>query len=153
MIEKIRIIELAHQFLEGKKLFLTDVRVKAVNRISVMIDGDEPVGIDDCVSLSRFIEKNLDREAEDFELTVTSAGVDEPLKFTRQYKKNIGRTLAIDLNDNQHIEGKLTEAGEESITIERVVIEKINYKNVKKTDARTIPYGDIQKAVVMISFK
>jgi len=153
LIEKINIIELAHQFMEGKKIFLTDVRIKPVNRISVMIDGDEPVGIDDCVSVSRFIEKNLDREAEDFELTVTSAGIDEPLKFVRQYKKNIGRTLAVDLTDNTHVEGRLTDAGDESVTIERVIIEKINHKNVKKTDVKTIPYSEIQKAVVMISFK
>jgi ribosome maturation factor RimP len=153
LIERIKIIELAHQFLEGKSLFLTDVRVKPVNRISVIIDGDDLVGIDDCVALSRFVESNLDRETEDFELTVTSAGIDEPLKFTRQYKKNQGRTLAVELTDGQKHDGKLTEANDETITLEKVVIEKINNKNIKKNEIKTIAYSEIQKATVVISFK
>jgi len=144
---------LADQFLEGTKLFITEVRIKPVNRIVVMIDGDEGVRIDDCVALSRFIESKFDREADDFELTVTSAGIGEPLKFNRQYIKNIGRTIQVELTDDQVIEGQLITADEETITIERMVKEKINHKNIKKTDVKTIRYNEIRKAVVMVSFK
>ncbi|OFY10355.1 MAG: hypothetical protein A2X11_11255 [Bacteroidetes bacterium GWE2_42_24] len=153
MIDKNQIIELADQFLEGTKLFITEVRIKPVNRIVVMIDGDEGVRIDDCVALSRFIESKFDREADDFELTVTSAGIGEPLKFNRQYIKNIGRTIQVELTDDQVIEGQLITADEETITIERMVKEKINHKNIKKTDVKTIRYNEIRKAVVMVSFK
>lgn len=144
---------MADQFLEGTKLFITEVRIKPVNRIVVMIDGDEGVRIDDCVALSRFIESKFDREADDFELTVTSAGIGEPLKFNRQYIKNIGRTIQVELTDDQVIEGQLITADEETITIERMVKEKINHKNIKKTDVKTIRYNEIRKAVVMVSFK
>lgn len=153
MIDKNKIIELANQFFDGRNLFLTDVHIKPINRIVVMIDGDEGVGIDVCVALSRHIESNLDREADDFELTVTTAGIGEPLKFTRQYIKNIGRTLKISLLDDQSFEGKLTQADDTSIIIERQIVEKIKNKNIKKTDVKTIPYSDIREAVVMISFK
>ncbi|HBZ67726.1 MAG TPA: ribosome assembly cofactor RimP [Bacteroidales bacterium] len=153
VIDKNQIIELADQFLEGTKLFITEVRIKPVNRIVVMIDGDEGVRIDDCVALSRFIESKFDREADDFELTVTSAGIGEPLKFNRQYIKNIGRTIQVELTDDQVIEGQLITADEETITIERMVKEKINHKNIKKTDVKTIRYNEIRKAVVMVSFK
>lgn len=153
MIDKNQIIELADQFLGGTKLFITEIRIKPVNRIVVMIDGDEGVRIDDCVALSRFIESKFDREADDFELTVTSAGIGEPLKFTRQYIKNIGRTIQVELTEDQVIEGQLITADEETITIERMVKEKINHKNIKKTDVRTIRYNEIRKAVVMVSFK
>lgn len=153
MIDKNQIIELADQFLGGTKLFITEIRIKPVNRIVVMIDGDEGVRIDDCVALSRFIESKFDREADDFELTVTSAGIGEPLKFTRQYIKNIGRTIQVELTEDQVIEGQLITADEETITLERMVKEKINHKNIKKTDVRTIRYNEIRKAVVMVSFK
>jgi len=153
VIDKNQIIELADQFLGGTKLFITEIRIKPVNRIVVMIDGDEGVRIDDCVALSRFIESKFDREADDFELTVTSAGIGEPLKFTRQYIKNIGRTIQVELTEDQVIEGQLITADEETITIERMVKEKINHKNIKKTDVRTIRYNEIRKAVVMVSFK
>lgn len=153
MIDKNQIVELADQFLENTKLFITNIRIKPVNRIVVMIDGDEGVKIDDCVALSRFIESKLDREADDFELTVTSAGIGEPLLFTRQYVKNIGRTLQIETTSNQIIDGQLIEANEEAITIETMVKEKINHKNIKKTDVKTICYNEIRKAVVMVSFK
>jgi len=153
VIDKNHIVELADQFLENTKLFITDIRIKPVNRIVIMIDGDEGVKIDDCVAVSRFIESKLDRDADDFELTVTSAGIGEPLKFTRQYVKNIGRTLQIEITNNQVIDGKLIEANEEAISIETMVKEKINHKFIKKTDIRTIQYNEIRKAVVMVSFK
>lgn len=153
MIERIKIIEIAHLYLEGKNLFLTDVRVKPVNRISVMIDADGEVDIDDCAALSRFIESKLDREVEDYELTVTSAGVGEPLKLVRQYKKNTGRTLSVETVDGTHAEGKLTDANDDTITLEKIVIEKINNKSERKVVLKTIPYTEIQKAVVLVSFK
>ena len=91
MIEKIKILELVNQALEGTDKFLVNLKVTPDNRIYV--DGDNGVTIDDCIELSRAIESRLDRDEEDFALDVSSAGADQPLKLTRQMVKNIGREV------------------------------------------------------------
>ena len=80
MIEKSVVSQLVEEWLEGKDYFLVDVTVSPDNRIVVEIDHAEGVWIEDCVELSRFIESKLDREQEDFELEVGSAGIGQPFK-------------------------------------------------------------------------
>ena len=84
MIDTAKIEAIANAALEGSKLFLVSVTATPTNEIEVVIDSDDSVDIDDCVNLSQTIEAQFDREAEDFELTVTSAGVGQPLKLLRQ---------------------------------------------------------------------
>lgn len=111
---------LLNVFLEGRSdLFLIDLKVSAGNDITVILDGDQGVSIQDCLDASRSIENNLDREEEDFSLQVMSSGVSEPLALPRQYRKNNGRTLEITLNSDEKLEGELKEADEEKITITR----------------------------------
>ena len=86
MIEKIKILEIVNNALDGSEKFLVNLKITPDNRIYVDIDGDNGITIDDCIELSRAIEGQLDREEEDFELTVSSAGADQPLKLTRQYR-------------------------------------------------------------------
>ena len=97
MIDKVGILDLVCGFLEGTDKFLVDLHISKDNRINVSIDGDNGINIDDCIELSRYIESHLDREVEDFELNVASAGLDTPLKLLRQYKKNVGRSLRVEL--------------------------------------------------------
>jgi ribosome maturation factor RimP len=117
MIAKDKILALAQEHLDGSAQFLVDLKVSADNQISIYIDGDENVSIDECVDLSRHIEFSLDRETEDFALSVSSAGLDMPLKFLRQYPKYIGKKMHVHLVTNELIFGQLEEVGENTIQI------------------------------------
>ncbi|MBU2651607.1 MAG: ribosome assembly cofactor RimP [Bacteroidetes bacterium] len=157
MIEKGQIKRLVENHLEGTDKFLVDIIVKPGNKTMVIIDGDTAVNIDDCKSLSRFIESNLDREAEDFELSVSSPGADYPIQFKRQYNKNIGRILDLVLNDDNKIAGKLIAVAKTGIEIEPRPLEEKKKKLKKAESTETaitlIPYQNIKQAKVRISFK
>lgn len=117
MIDKNEIVRLAEEGLASSANYLVDVQVKPGNLIVVEIDNDESVGIDDCVSLSRYIENGLDREQEDFELEVGSAGITSPFKVLRQYTKNIGREVELLLTKGVKVTGTLKFADENGIVV------------------------------------
>ena len=113
---KTRVEELIQAFLEERKdIYLVDLKISAGNDVVVILDGDESLSIQDCLDASRAIEFNLDREEADFSLQVMSAGLSEPLKLPRQYKKNVGRELEVTTEDGEVIKGELLEADEEKI--------------------------------------
>ena len=136
--------------IEGSALFLVDMKIKPTNNIKIFLDGDTGVTIDAVSKINRALYKQLEEEEMfpdgDFSLEVSSAGVDEPLKFLRQYIKNMGRKVEITLNDGAVVEGVLKEAKEEEILIE----ETIGKKKEKKDTV--IPFENIKKTVVQISF-
>jgi len=134
-------------------LFLIDFSISTDSKISVVIDGDNGVNLQDCIDVSRSIEHNLDREEHDFSLEVASAGATAPLRFPRQYRKNIGRTLEV-TTEQENIEGKLIDADETSIKMEWKAREPKKIGKGKETVLKTaeIPYISIKKAVVVISF-
>lgn len=146
MIDKIKIIDIIHEVLDGTDKFLVNLKITPDNRIYVDIDGDNGINIDDCIELSRAIEGRLNRDEEDFALDVSSAGADAPLKLSRQYVKNIGRQLEVDMMDGSHCEGLLQEADSEKIVVKT--------KGTKKQAPQvlTIAYGDIRMARVIIQF-
>ncbi|MGX8712752.1 MAG: ribosome assembly cofactor RimP [bacterium] len=146
MIEKIKILELVDKTLEGSEKFLVSLKITPDNRIFVDIDGDNGVTIDDCIALSRAIEGQLDRDEEDFELNVSSAGADQPLKLTRQYRKNVGRELEVVTVDGERAEGTLEDASDEGIVLRT--------KGTKKQAPETlrIAYKDIKSARVVLKF-
>lgn len=111
-------MELVKDSLEGSSLFLVGLKVTSDNRIFIDIDGDNGVTIDDCITLSRAVENSLNRDEEDFELNVSSAGADSPLKMPRQYVRHIGRTLAVETTDGERKEGVLKSADSDGIEIE-----------------------------------
>jgi ribosome maturation factor RimP len=117
MIDTAKILDVAQKKLEGTPLFVVEVGSTPANEVEVTIDGDRPVDIDDCVSLSRAIEEHFDRETEDFALTVTSAGVGYPLKVFRQYKNLTGMPVEVVLKSGLKIIATLKDATEESITL------------------------------------
>ncbi len=118
MIDKEKVQSIVNQELEGTDLFLVDLKIGKDNKTSVFIDGDNGVTIQNCIDLSRKIESNFDREVEDFELSVFSSGVGEPLKLNRQYKKNIGRNIEVITNEEgEKIVGELLMVDEEKIVV------------------------------------
>lgn len=150
MINKDNIIELANVFfIERPDVFLVDLKIGAGNQINIKIDGDKGVLIADCVDLSRQIEHNLDRETEDFSLEVASAGIDTPLKFPRQYVKNLGRDLKVILLDGTEHKGKIIASNENSVTLE--LVKKVKSKKVK--EEVEINFDTIKESKITISFK
>ncbi len=147
--------QLLNDFLaEREDLFLIDIKFSVTDHVRVIIDGDNGVTLQDCLDASRAIEFNMDRDEHDFSLEVMSAGLSEPLSSPRQYRKNIGRSLELVMNDSSEIEGELIKVEEESITL---VLKYRKPKEIGKgkvdvVEEREIPYADIKKALVAIKF-
>jgi ribosome maturation factor RimP len=118
MIQRNQIIQLAESFLKGTENYLIDVKVSSTNRISVLIENDQHVSIQDCIALSRHIEHSLDREKEDFELEVSSPGIDQPFKHIRQYVKYAGQAVELKMKDGRKVTGILVSADEKSVHIQ-----------------------------------
>lgn len=154
MTFKEKVTNLLEEALQEKaSLFLVDLSISESYKITVTLDGDNGVILQDCIDISRVIENNLDREEQDFSLEVASAGVSTPLKLVRQYKKNIGRTLKVK-TAAETIEAKLEAATEESITLSWTAREPKKVGKGKETVAhqREIPYSEIIEAIVIIIF-
>ena len=117
MIDRNVVKQLAEEWLDGKDYFLTDVTVSPDDRIVVEIDHAEGVWIEDCVELSRFIESRLDRDEEDYELEVGSAGIGQPFKVLRQYEINVGQPVEVLTQSGQKLIGTLKEATPEHFTV------------------------------------
>lgn len=115
-IEEVK--QITEQILESKQLFLVDLSVSKNNVIEIFIDAETGVNIQTCMEVSREIEQHFDREAEDFELTVASAGIGYPFKVEGQYKKNIGRSVEVRFNDNTKLTGILKSFTPETVTLE-----------------------------------
>ena len=139
---------------EREHLFLIDLSINEANKISVVLDGDFGVNLQDCIDVSRAIENNLDREEQDFSIEVASAGVSSPLKLVRQFKKNIGRTLKVKTIASEEVEAKLTSADDEKITLEWQAREPKKIGKGKETVEKKLelPYENIKEAIVIISF-
>lgn len=117
MMDTDKIKGIAEQSLAGSEMFVVEVKCSAANEIEVIIDSDGRVDIESCASLSRFIEDQMDREAEDFQLTVSSAGIGQPLKLLRQYRKLIGKDVEVVLRNGTKIIAELRDAAEDSVTL------------------------------------
>jgi ribosome maturation factor RimP len=150
-----RIEELLNEFLETRKdLFLIDLKISAGDDVTVILDGDNGVTLQDCLDASRAVEFNMDREEHDFSLQVMSAGLSEPLSTPRQFKKNIGREIEVLLADSSKTEGELAKVDDEKITL---VLRYRKPKDIGKgkvdvEEEKEIPYSEIKKALVVIKF-
>lgn len=153
MIKKDQILQIVEPYLSGGDLFLVRFSIGKDNLINIYIDGDDGVTIDECVKLSRYIEQNLDRETEDFELRVSSPGADEPFVNIRQYKKNIGRPVKITLKDGLTKKGILESVNEDSVALKEE-LKKKNKKSNKMTTGESIQLqiDEITEAKVIIVF-
>lgn len=132
--------------------FLVEVRIKPTNNIKIFIDADEDVILSDLIDYNRKLYKQLEESGwftdGNFSLEVSSPGLDEPLKLFRQYKKNTGRFVDIQLNDGEKKEGKLME-----VTEDGVIIETITGKNKKKEIRQeSILFDQIKNTKIQIKF-
>ena len=145
---------LASQSLVNESQFVVEVRVpsgKAPGKLTVIIDGDKGITIDDCAEVSRNLSKALDDAGwmeRKYLLEVSTPGLDQPLKLVRQYRKNIGRSLKVKTS-NGNVEGALKEVQNEGIVLTELLKEG-KKKEMKET---YVPFTIIERAQVLISFK
>ena len=117
MIDTKKIIEAAERNLQGTDMYVVGCTCTPGNDIELLIDSDTSVAIDACVRLSRSIEEELDRDEEDFSLTVASAGIGSELKCLRQYRKLVGSTVEVLLTSGIKVLAKLDAADDQGITL------------------------------------
>ena len=113
------------------------------------------VAIEDCISVSRNVEHNLDREEQDFELHVSSAGLDKPFRHENQYRKNIGKRVKVKMHDASKYEGELIEYTSDEIKLSDKVKKKIEGKKKKEwvEEIYTLEMKSIKETKIVISFK
>lgn len=151
-----KVTEEVHTIVEGliadePALFVVNVILKGNagnQRLIVILDGDTGVSIEQCSRVSRSLSEVLEeRDLIDgkYHLEVSSAGVDFPLQFVRQYQKNVGRSLKVIRTDGDQVSGELKEVKEASIVIE----ERLK----KEIKTHEINFSDIDKSMVLVSFK
>jgi ribosome maturation factor RimP len=156
---KEKIIELLQPYLEEDRIFIVEVlATEGKNRqnITILLDTDEGIKIEECASVSRrlafFIETNeLIKDA--YNLEVSSPGIDQPLILKRQYIKNIGRDLKLNLIEGGEKVGQLEDVTDEGIVLKEEVKKSKGKKVVEPIESLSIPFGNIKQAKVQISFK
>lgn len=153
MIDKTKIAEIVNEKLTDDQ-FLVDVTVSASNVIHVMVDSDTNISINQIVEISRHVESNLDREADDFELSVFSAGLTEPFRLVRQYKKSINTEIELLLVSGLKMIGLLTKADDQGVDLEVTTKEKIEGSKKKELVTRVhhLEYSEIKEAKKILKF-
>ncbi|WP_224485049.1 ribosome assembly cofactor RimP [Robertkochia aurantiaca] len=151
---KEKVEKLVEELLENDPaLFILELKITPDNKIRVIVDSDKGVALNDIIAVSRHIEHNLDREAEDFSLEVTSPGATEPLTHRRQYNKNLGRKLKVKSAEGS-FEGNLAEVTPEGIRLEWKAREPkpVGKGKVTVKKEKLLPFEEIEEAKVMITF-
>jgi len=155
MIAESKLRQLLDEKAAGTPHFVVDLAINSGNIIMLELDGDNGLTIEDIMSFSRYVEHDvLDRDEEDFELQVTSPGLDRPFKVWRQYKKNVGRNVKVKTDEGK-LEGLLKTVEEDHIVVETRVKERVEGRKKKEwviTEHR-LTFEQIQETKVVISFK
>lgn len=154
MIDKKTIQEIIEKEIENSDLYLVETKVSSNNTISVMIDSFAGVPIIKCIELSRAIDGQLDREVEDFELSVSSAGIGQTFQVVQQYHKNVGKDVEVLTTEGDKIIGKLLVVGENEIEIEVEELVKVEGKKKKQliTNMLSINFDQIKSTKDIITF-
>ena len=150
-----KLVEVVEEHLASSDVFIVECQCTPSNEITLVLDADSRVSIDTCVAVSRAVDAVFDRDVEDFSLTVTSAGIGEPLKLLRQYQKIVGSTMEILLKDGIKILATLDSANEQGITVsydEKVAVEGRKRKEFQHI-VRTLSFEQIKSAKEYLDYK
>jgi ribosome maturation factor RimP len=150
MIEKQKIKGLVEEFIKGTGLFLVSVKVSNSNRIIVLADKNEGITIDECAAIHRHIENELDRDKEDFELQVSSPGLDMPFGVIEQYFKNEGKKVEVVDNEGSKYTGKLKNVTEGGFELETEI--KTKGRSMELKDI-SFNLGQIKSTRVILTIK
>ena len=154
MIDKAKVIELVEEQLEDG-MFLVEIAVSERNAINVFIDSFDGITIAECIAVSRHVEHSFDRDEEDFELHVSSPGLNQGFKVKEQYIKYTNRKIEVTLEDDRKLEGKLIEVGETDFLLETSSREKVEGHKKKQLIVKKhlLKYDEIKSTKAAISFK
>lgn len=147
-----RVIE---SIVAQKEVFIVDVKVSSSNFVTVELDSNKGISIDDCVEISKLIESSFDREIEDFELEVSSAGLSSAFKVVQQYYKNIGQEVEVLVKTGKKFTGILKSVNENGFIIEKSKLEKVEGKKKKQEvkEEVTLLFADVKSTKLVIQFK
>ena len=155
MVDKKIIEQVVTEAIAGSDIFIVEIRVTPDNMVTVELDSTSGLDIDTCARITRAIEAAVDREIEDYELEVGSAGLTAPFKVPAQYVKNIGNDIEVLTRDGRKITGRLTDVSGTEFTIE--VSRKIKEPGAKRpslvTEPVTLSMDNVKKACYLIQFK
>lgn len=155
MIDKNVVKTLVDEWLQDKDYFLTDITITPDDRIVVEIDHKDGVWIEDCVELSRHIENGLNRDEEDFELEVGSAGIGQPFKVLRQYEIHEGERVEVLTTDGHKFVGVLSAVTPEQFTL--TIQEKVRVEGKKRPVIQdrdlVFTYAEVKSTKYVIDFK
>lgn len=154
MIDKQKLTAVIEQGIRDTDLFLVNLTIGTDNKITVQIDSDTNVDIDQCVHLSQLVEQNFNRDDEDYELEIGSVGLTSPLQLPRQYKKYIGEQVETLTADGRKITGQLTAADNQTVTI--TVNQKVKKQGAKRPVIEPqeikLQYNEIKQTKYIIQF-
>ncbi len=150
MIEKQTIKEIADEHLKGSDAFLVAIKISSANRITLLVDRKEGITIDECAALHRYIESRLDRNIEDYELQVSSPGLDLPFVVLEQYYKNEGKKIeVIDAEGSKYV-GVLKDVTSGGFELEAEVKAKGKTREVKDL---SFNFENVKSARVILIIK
>ena len=155
MIEKEKIKNIIDDFVKQKDAFIVDIKISTANKINIEIDSISGFTINDCIEVSRLIESKLDREEEDFELEVASAGLSEPFKVIQQYQKNLEKEVETLTIDGKKIKGILSHVSDSGFEIEESKMVKVEGKKKKQNiiEKHQFVFGQVKSTKIIIKFK
>lgn len=155
MIDKELIEKIIVEELSGTSMFLVEVAIRPGNKIIVEVDKDSGVSIEECMALSRKIESHLDRDVEDFELEVGSAGLTSPLKMPRQYEKNIGNEVEVLTKDGRKLQGVLKSNDDKGfvVLVERLEKPEGAKRKIIVEEELEFGYDEVKHTKYLIRFK
>ncbi len=155
MIDKQVLRQTVEQAIEGTSIFIVDIKVNSGNAIVVEIDSCDSIDIETCASITRKIEAVFDRDVEDYDLEVGSAGLTAPFKVKGQYFKNIGNEIEVLTIDGRKLQGVLTAVGDGDFTIE--IAKKVKEPGAKRPtivmEPTTIEINNTKTVKYLINFK
>lgn len=155
MIDKQQLTQTVEQAIEGTSIFIVDIKINPGNAIVVEIDSPKSIDIDTCATITRQIEAAFDRDVEDYELEVGSAGLTAPFKVKGQYLKNIGNEVEVLTSDGRKLQGVLTAVSDNDFTIE--VAKKVKEPGAKRPtlvmEPTTIEMSSAKSVKYLINFK
>jgi ribosome maturation factor RimP len=155
MITREDIISIIDGIVSQKNAFIVDVKVSSSNHVTVEIDSNNGITIDDCVEISKLIENSFNRDIEDFELEVSSAGLSSVFKVIQQYDKNIGKEVEVIVKGGKKLTGVLLSVNEKGVVIRSTKTERVEGKKKRQLVVEETPvlFTEIKSTRLVIHFK
>ncbi len=141
MIDPKQIEELVANYVQGRDVQLINLKVSPDNRILVEVDAYKGVDLDYCSALNRYLQEQLDRDAEDYELEVGSVSITDPFRTKMQYEKHLGHDVEILTKDGRKLHGVLVNVEEDHFEADVEVLVQVEGKKKKEKQVQTQSFG------------